>query len=302
MKKTLLAAVILLSFVLCSSAQENKIFDIIKKGTVEELQKYLDETPGAIKFRDSEGTLTLQIAVRIKNNKMAKLLFKHGADPTITGGKHGTNAMVDALNNKNEEMIEWFFIKGVDINYIMHWAYEKYSFEEPFFFRVFRQGSLDLLKFMIDRGVDVNSTDESGRNCFSYCHISDLNSENSEILGKINLIIDAGADLSHPHAQLLLIEYISAPTKTMSSQMKLKINEAAKLLITKGVDINFQDEEGWTALHCAVWFDNKEVLKILLDAGANPDLEQRKGEKPIDFAKRLKRTEMIKLLKQANKS
>jgi ankyrin repeat protein len=163
-------------------------------------------------------------------------------------------------------------------------------------------GSPDLIKFMIERGVDVNVTSSKGGNCLGYCHVSSLFYEKDDILEKIELLIDAGIDLENPSSQKMLMEFISAPTKTMTSEQKVRITEATKLLIKKGVHLDFQDEEGWTALHCAVWFNNIEVLRLLLEAGADPDIEQRKGEKPIDFARKLKRQEMVKLLKEAKKS
>lgn len=42
-----------------------------------------------------------------------------------------------------------------------------------------------------------------------------------------------------------------------------------KKLIQKGVDVNARDEFGNTALHFACIFANKEIIKMLLEAGAD---------------------------------
>jgi len=48
--------------------------------------------------------------------------------------------------------------------------------------------------------------------------------------------------------------------------------ELVKELINKGININKQDADGQTALYLA---KNKEIIKILLAAGANPNLQEK---------------------------
>ena len=42
---------------------------------------------------------------------------------------------------------------------------------------------------------------------------------------------------------------------------------------------------GFTALHYAVLVDNVEVVKVLLEAGADPLLENDAGHRPMQYAK-----------------
>lgn len=42
---------------------------------------------------------------------------------------------------------------------------------------------------------------------------------------------------------------------------------------------------GFTALHYAVLIDNIEVVKVLLEGGADPLLENDAGHRPIQYAK-----------------
>lgn len=57
--------------------------------------------------------------------------------------------------------------------------------------------------------------------------------------------------------------------------------EIVQLLIDKGADINLQDWNGWTALHKAARFSRdgstENVVKMLIDAGANLDLKTKYG-------------------------
>ncbi len=46
--------------------------------------------------------------------------------------------------------------------------------------------------------------------------------------------------------------------------------QRAYQLIQDGIDINIQDKNGWTALHCAAYSRNKNVFALLLE---QPDIE-----------------------------
>ncbi len=54
--------------------------------------------------------------------------------------------------------------------------------------------------------------------------------------------------------------------------------------LLKGADINLADEDGFTALHHAVWENHEEVVKLLLAKGANPNTKDSTGETPLHVA------------------
>ena len=55
-------------------------------------------------------------------------------------------------------------------------------------------------------------------------------------------------------------------------------------LITMGADINWQDEDGWTALNYAISFDKEDICKILIDAGADPNSRDIDNKTPVHYA------------------
>jgi ankyrin repeat protein len=60
-----------------------------------------------------------------------------------------------------------------------------------------------------------------------------------------------------------------------------------KALLGKGTDINGQDSAGRTALHLAVLNERVEVVRTLLEAGADVDItDQRFGFRPLHFSAR----------------
>ncbi|KAI9254536.1 ankyrin repeat-containing domain protein [Phascolomyces articulosus] len=55
-------------------------------------------------------------------------------------------------------------------------------------------------------------------------------------------------------------------------------------LIESGVDVNSHDEYGYTALHAAVSYNQKEILEYLLEKGGNVNIEDFEKDTPLYVA------------------
>ena len=53
---------------------------------------------------------------------------------------------------------------------------------------------------------------------------------------------------------------------------------------------------GWTALHIAAHLGHEDVVKVLLDAGANPNLTDNIGQAPISYAVKDGHRDVVKIL------
>ena len=73
-------------------------------------------------------------------------------------------------------------------------------------------------------------------------------------------------------------------------------------LLARGVKVNFQDQEGTTALMYAAHYSPLTMVKALLDAGADVNLKNAKGETALAIAEKYSRLtwgqEVIKVLKE----
>lgn len=74
--------------------------------------------------------------------------------------------------------------------------------------------------------------------------------------------------------------------------------ECVKLLIQAGADVNVQSCNQSTALHCSAEDGNAEIVSLLLNANANPNLKDFKGKTPLDWAIWNNHQEIINLLKK----
>jgi ankyrin repeat protein len=80
--------------------------------------------------------------------------------------------------------------------------------------------------------------------------------------------------------------------------------ETAKLLLTSGIDVNHVNNLGWTCLLEIVILGDggprhREVAKLVLDAGANPNLADKDGVSPLAHARKRGQNEVAKLIAAA---
>jgi hypothetical protein len=60
--------------------------------------------------------------------------------------------------------------------------------------------------------------------------------------------------------------------------------EALKLIDSGDIDVNMQTDEGYSLLHYAADANNLEMVKALLERGADPTLKTKRGSTPYDMA------------------
>lgn len=146
---------------------------------------------------------------------------------------------------------------------------------EPALFEDFMQAiqdnNLGEVKKLIERkAVDVNESFADGQTPLMYAALSDREAIFEYLLKK-------GAN---PHAT-----DNSGQTVLMMAVGNKKIVES---LIKRGVDINARDEEGRTALRSAILAGKPEIVKLLLEHGADATIVTKDGATLLDLAVGLK--------------
>ena len=115
MKKLLLSCVSVLAFNFCYCQTTNDVFDIGRKGTVEQAKEKLQENPNCFNVVNDEGYSPLLLACYRGNNAVAKFLIESGSD--INGkSKFGTPLMA-CIVKANNEVAKLLIQNKADLNF-----------------------------------------------------------------------------------------------------------------------------------------------------------------------------------------
>jgi ankyrin repeat protein len=133
-----------------------------------------------------------------------------------------------------------------------------------------RNNRLDLVKYLIQSGASVQSQNHG--------MIGILQStKNIEILEY--LLKNKYFDINYQH------EYYQESILVHGLKFHNKSLELVKFLVKKGIDVNLQDNEGYTALMLAVKNNLADIVKYLLDNGAKIDIKDFDGKTVLDYIK-----------------
>jgi ankyrin repeat protein len=158
---------------------------------------------------------------------------------------------------------------------------ESFSQLDKAFIQSAYKGNLEEVKVLVAKGADVNLQDQKKRTPL----ILAAYNGHTEV---VEFLIGKGADVNAGDSdrQTALL-YAS----------KRSFNETAALLLEKGADVNAQSrKKGITALMIAAVADNEELVRMLLDHGADADFKDIFGRTAKDLAGKKGNSAMVDIL------
>ena len=72
--------------------------------------------------------------------------------------------------------------------------------------------------------------------------------------------------------------------------------EIAKMLLDAGADVNIQNNNGWTALYTSVYKNHPDIARMLIDAGADVNIQDNDGKTALHWCARWNRPEIARVL------
>ncbi|KAF7365660.1 HET-like protein [Mycena venus] len=183
-----------------------------------------------------------------------------------------------------------------------------------------RLGYIEGVKYLLDRGADVNAEGTNGA-------ALQLASENSHIeiihlllekgadvnamvhggtalqrasangdLEIVHLLLEKGADVDAIHPRFYsALHQASLHGHLMTVRLLLE-KEIISLLLENGANVNIMDEECFSALQLALWNGNIEAVCLLLDNGADVNAAVGSNYSALQLASMLGRIDIVHLL------
>ncbi|MBX2847486.1 MAG: ankyrin repeat domain-containing protein [Acidiferrobacterales bacterium] len=139
---------------------------------------------------------------------------------------------------------------------------------------------LEIIDWLLQKNVPVNSTDRYGRTAIFYAAINGNNSI-------VESLLDAGADAGIS-SNLLKTPLMAAVNNDHVS--------TTQMLLRQNVSIDDVDHSGWSAIFYAVWNANLELTTLLVENGARLDLTDNNGVSLKDIAQAKREANILDLL------
>ncbi|CAN8200039.1 unnamed protein product [Coccothraustes coccothraustes] len=241
---------------------------------------------GGSRVRFEEGAVFLAACSSGDTEEVKKLLGR-GARINTTN-VDGLTALHQACIDENLDMVKFLVENGANVNQQDNEGWTPLH-------AVASCGYLNIAEFLISHGANVaavNSEGEVPSDIAEEAAMKDLLLEQVKKQG-----VDLELSRKEEEQQMLQdarqwlnsgrIEDIKQP-RTGATALHVAAakgySEVMRLLIQAGFNLNVQDNDGWTPLHAAAHWGVKEACSILAEALCDMDIRNKLGQTPFDVA------------------
>lgn len=159
MKKILFILVAIFSANLSFCQEKLDVFDIGRKGTVEQAKEKLKENPNAFNVVNDEGYSPLLLASYRGNNEVAKLLIETGSD--INGKSRFGTPLMACVVKANNEIAKLLIAKKADLNFADGNGTTALMYAGNF-------KNYELVAALVKANADVNLKDSKNKTALDY--------------------------------------------------------------------------------------------------------------------------------------
>jgi ankyrin repeat protein len=255
----------------------------------EKIVKFLIENHCNVNSRAQFNVTPLHWAVERKLLNITKLLIENGADLECqrTENGHIMTPLMHACEIGDSATVKLLVTKGANLTSIDSNEFNCLHYAS-------KNGQTEALKILLENKVNPNEVVKTSK--YSPLHFA-VDSGN---FVAVKMLVDYGAN----------IEYRNLEGNTPLSNAALggKV-EIANFLISKGANVNnkgvenssWADNNAKTVLHFGIKSGNSQVVRLLLDSGANTFIRDGAGDDAYDFAIKVKQMSIAALISNLRK-
>ena len=283
------------------------IFEFAEKDDVDGLKQFLqgeegqeEENKPDIKQVNKDTETILHIAAKHNSVKVIRFLLKQNFDINVLTETTKESPIFYTIDENNKEAFKFLVRQGANINL------QNENGETPLEIAT-RKNLSDFVEILIKKGAKINTKDSKGKTPFDISLDMDFDDSNLtamllaqetiDIVDKMGaLVVDDSPKPPRPARNYEddyneLFEYVAQ-------------NDADSLReCLVGCDVNMQFFDGETLLHCAAENDSIECANVLLENGANIDIQRNSfGDNALTIAIELGYEHMVRFLLECGAS
>jgi ankyrin repeat protein len=228
-------------------------FDIIRT---------LVERGADLDVQDSDGDTPIQLASLSGHHEAVRFLLGRGANPSI-GDNEWRTPLHSAAEEGSIELVKVLVERGEDLDV------QDSDGDTPIHLASL-SNHYETVRFLLGKGANPNLGDKEGR--------TPLHSVAAEgHIQLLKLLIHWGVDIEATESDGQFLLHATA---------SWNLYEATKLLPEKDVNVNVNvlDCDGWTPLFYAAFSGHLDIVKLLLNLGADETIYDTDGETALDTA------------------
>ncbi|XP_065554648.1 protein phosphatase 1 regulatory subunit 12B isoform X5 [Lathamus discolor] len=241
---------------------------------------------GGSRVRFEEGAVFLA-ACSSGDTEEVKRLLGRGARINTTN-VDGLTALHQACIDENLDMVKFLVENGADVNQQDNEGWTPLH-------AVASCGYLNIAEFLISHGANVAAVNSEGEVPSDIAEEAAMKDLLLEQVKKQGVDLDLARkeeeqQMLQDARQWLNSGRIEDPKQPRTGATALHVaaakgySEVMRLLIQAGFNLNVQDSDGWTPLHAAAHWGVKEACSILAEALCDMDIRNKLGQTPFDVA------------------
>jgi ankyrin repeat protein len=231
----------------------------------EEVTAYLLDNGAQADSRDDHSSTPLIIASKKGHLGVVRVLVQHmGTQGLEARDRYEMTALAWAAEQGYEEMVAFLLHKGALADLLLITSYTP-------FMTACARGHLGVVKILLEH-VGEQGLQGRDRDSRAALHHAAINGHEDVTAFLLSKGADASARDAYGKTPLMLA------CRARGAGVVRRI-----LRHTGGQGLDESDDDGWTAMHCAIEAAQEEILSLLLLAGADPTIEANDGTTPRDI-------------------
>jgi len=295
--------------------EAKELFQAIRRGEISAIRKVLDRDPKLIGTVDENGSTPLILAAHWAGAAEVKELLARGADPNAKNDS-GVAALIPATDNL--ESTRMLVEAGAEVNARTE------AGDTALIVAAQRAGGARVVEYLLDKGANLKTATNDGATALhraAECGDVDV----------LKLLVDKGADVDaqrknpfggqSPLASAVVFGHGAAVRYLLSKGAKANIGDAGlsravfqgnveivKALLEAGVEVKNRGNQAFPgfggfepilALACFSYNADPQIVRMLLDRGADPTAKSQQGQTPLELARERGYEDVARLLVQA---